>query len=67
MRKEFGSDLYFYGERTGERVVGRHAGIKHITFVNPASGNKVDLGLFIVGFCFVLLCFFVFLFASCCF
>lgn len=61
IRKEFGGDLYFYGERTNDRVIGRHAGIKHVTFVNPASGNKVcsndffgDFGLFFGGLNLVL-------------
>lgn len=39
--KELGENLYFFGERTTDRAIGRHAGIKHITYVNPATGNKV--------------------------
>jgi hypothetical protein len=43
VQKEFGpgSELYFYGERASDRQIGaRHTGLKHSSFVNPATGNK---------------------------
>ncbi len=46
VKKEFGDDINFYGERSEGMRGGHHAGLVHVSEINPATGERHVIVMF---------------------